>query len=144
MRAICSKRTGTSSKAIRDARTSSGNDITIIASTTARQVKTMSMPTRCSGPPIGPRRPNNFRRISPVATGGMTSGSATIVSTTDLPYHRLRASSHAAATPNGRMSAAASAAVRTVSHTISQSDMRYLGESISSWMLCMSPELKAG
>ena len=97
---------------MREARTSSGKDMTIIASTTARQVKTTSKR------PNGPRRPKSFSRISPVATGGMTSGNATIVSMTDLPYHFLRASNQAMAMPNGRINVSASAAMRTVKKTI--------------------------
>ena len=58
-----------------------------------RHVKMMSNPRSCSGFPIGLRRPSTFKRMRPVATGGMTSGSDTIVSTIDLPNHCLRAPS---------------------------------------------------
>ena len=54
-----------------------------IAITTAFQVKTISMPSRSSIPPSAPRRLSSISRISPVATGGITSGSDTSVSTSD-------------------------------------------------------------
>src|SRR5277367_360539 len=55
--------------------------------------------------------------MRPVATGGMTSGSATSVSTSDLPGHFARASSQASAMPKGRMSSVLSAAVPSVKPT---------------------------
>jgi hypothetical protein len=42
--------------------------------------------------------------MSPVDTGGMTSGKRTAVSTILLSGHSFRAKSHARAIPNGRIS----------------------------------------
>src|SRR5581483_7315490 len=56
--------------------------------------------------PRGLRRPKIFSRINPVDTGGITSGKRTIVSTTLLSGHSLRAKSHASAMPNGKISRA--------------------------------------
>lgn len=64
-----------------------------------------------------PRRPNSFSRISPVATGGMTSGRVISVSTMDLPGHWRRASSQLMASPKGRMSNVLSRETQTVNHT---------------------------
>jgi hypothetical protein len=94
---------------------------------TAFHVKTISMPNvSCRKPPIGPRRPNSFSRIKPVATGGMTSGSETSVSTTDLPGHSRRASSHATAIPPGKIASVLNADTQAVNQTTCQSaaDMR--------------------
>ena len=100
VRAICSRRGLISSKAIRVERTSSGNDITPNAISTARQVKTISRcACFCRKPPSGPLRPNSLSRIKPVATGGITRGKVTSVSTKDLPGHRRRASTQATAIP---------------------------------------------
>src|SRR5262249_28580532 len=54
--------------------------------------------------PSGLRRPKIFSRIRPVDTGGITSGKSTIVSTTLLSGHSLRAKSHARVMPNGKIS----------------------------------------
>ena len=62
--------------------------MTAMASTTAFHVKITSIPAVSSTRPIGPRRANRFSRISPVATGGMTSGSDTAVSTSVWPVKR--------------------------------------------------------
>ena len=122
VRAICSRRGLVSSNATRAARTSSGNDMTPSAMATARQVKTTSMPRcACSQPPMGPRRPRIFRRMRPVAIGGMTSGSATSVSTRDLPNQSRRASSHARAIPGGTMARVLSAETHAVKPTSCQS-----------------------
>ena len=88
--------------------------MTAIATTTAFQVKTMSTPSGSSSAPSGPRRPNSFKRIRPVATGGTTSGSETRVSRTVRPGNSRRASSHAMATPGGSMTRVATAAISTV------------------------------
>ena len=85
--------------------------MTAIARTTAFQVKTTSMPSGASSLPIGPRGAQSISRIRPVATGGMTSGSDTSVSTSSRPRKRPRASSHASARP-GRIIAAVAAARR--------------------------------
>src|SRR5262249_21303278 len=55
-----------------------------------------------------------FSKRKPVATGGITSGRETIVSTSDLPGHSYRANSHATATPNGRMIIVLSAEIHAV------------------------------
>ncbi len=73
VRAICSVRTFTSSNATRQPRTRNGNDITIMAMTTAFQVKTTSMPARSRRRPRACRRPRILRSSRPVATGGITS-----------------------------------------------------------------------
>src|SRR5215470_18222510 len=52
---------------------------------------------------MGLRRPKIFSRISPVDTGGMTSGRRTKVSTTLLSGHSLRAKSQARTMPKGRI-----------------------------------------
>ncbi|OQB94161.1 MAG: hypothetical protein BWX86_01545 [Verrucomicrobia bacterium ADurb.Bin122] len=115
VRATCSKRTGTSSKATRAARTSSGSDITAVASTTAFQVNTISMPSvRSKNAPSGPRRPKSFKSTRPVATGGTTMGSATSVSTRALPRQWRRASSQPSATPPGKIDSRLSAAMPSV------------------------------
>ena len=64
--------------------------------------------------------------MSPVATGGMTSGSATKVSTRDFPGQSRRARSHASATPNGKIASVLSAATPTVNQVIchASADMR--------------------
>ena len=56
-----------------------------IASTTAFRVNTTSMPTRASSAPIGPRGANSISSSNPVATGGITSGSETSVSSSTRP-----------------------------------------------------------
>src|SRR5215510_6712995 len=53
---------------------------------------------------MGLRRLKIFKRIKPVETGGMTSGSSTIVSKMLLSGHSRRAKSQANAIPNGRIS----------------------------------------
>ena len=54
--------------------------------------------------PIGPRRPKSFSRSNPVATGGITRGKVSNVSTTVLPRQRLRASNQARTRPKGKIS----------------------------------------
>ncbi len=61
-----------------------------------------------------PLRPSRSSRRRPVATGGQTSGSATRVSTSDLPGQRRRASSHASAIPGTRSTSTASSAEPSV------------------------------
>ena len=85
VRASPTRRGSTSSKAVRAERTSSGNDITAIASTTAFQVKTTTMPWLASQPPSGERRPSASSRTRPTAVGGRTSGSDSSVSMAPLP-----------------------------------------------------------
>ncbi|HKO59169.1 MAG TPA: hypothetical protein VJ276_25100 [Thermoanaerobaculia bacterium] len=53
-------------------------------------------------------------RIRPVATGGITSGSISSVSTSDFPGQRWRASSQATPRPNGAMRIVLSAATCSV------------------------------
>ena len=69
----------------RTLRATSGKLITIIAMTTAFHVKITSMPIASSAWPSGLRRPNSHNSSNPVATGGSTSGSETIVSSSVLP-----------------------------------------------------------
>ncbi len=71
--------------------------------------------------------------MSPVATGGMTSGSETSVSTSTRPRKRRRASSHASASPGGIISAVAPTAVRSVKRVICQVS---IGQSASGANLC--------
>ena len=97
--------------------------MTAIAITTAFHVNTTSMPAHDSARPSGPRRPKSIRRISPVATGGMTSGSDTIVSTSDRPVKRARASSHASGTPIGSATAVAPAAVASENQVTCQTSI---------------------
>ena len=59
--------------------------------------------------------------MSPVATGGRTSGNEMMVSTSDLPRHSYRASRQAAASPNGRMTRVLRADTHAVNQTICQS-----------------------
>ena len=110
----------TCSKPARAVRTSSGNPITAIAITTAAGVNTISIPARASSAPSGPRRPNNQRSISPVATGGITSGSETAVSTSALPGNCRRASTHATATPGTSITAVAASAASVVKMVMSR------------------------
>ena len=85
VRARPTSRGSTSSKAVRAERTSSGKDITAIASTTAFQVNTTTMPWLASQPPSGVRRPSASSNSRPTAVGGSTSGSASSVSRKPLP-----------------------------------------------------------
>ena len=120
--AICSRRGLTFSNAARAERTKPGKDITPKAINTARQVNTMSAPNQSyTSPPISPRRLRIFRRIRPVATGGMTIGSKTQVSTKDLPRHSRRASGWAIKSPGGRMTNVLSAETQLVNHVNCQS-----------------------
>ena len=122
VRAICSSRGLTSSKATRVERTNSGNDITPSDTSTPRQVNTMSRSNvSWRTAPMTPRRPHSLSRIRPVATGGITSGREIKVSTTDLPGHRKRASSHAVPSPSGRMMTVLSAETQAVNQTICHS-----------------------
>jgi hypothetical protein len=116
--ATSSYRACTCSKPARAVRTSSGSPMIAIASTTAFLVKTISIPSRSSHPPITPRRLRRTSRISPVATGGMTSGSETSVSTSDRPGNRRRASSHARPTPIGSTISVEAVAHNMVNHVI--------------------------
>src|SRR5262245_45438498 len=120
--ATCSRRGLTASKAIRAPRTSKGKDMTAIAATTALQVKTISRSKYSwRKAPMGLFRPRTLSKIRPVATGGITSGSATSVSTADFPGHDLRARSQAKPTPNGRIAKVANKAIANVKRTISHS-----------------------
>jgi hypothetical protein len=122
VRAICSRRGLTSSKATRAERINKGADITLKASKTARQVKIMSrLRWRCRKPPRAPWRPKTCSRIKPTATGGMTRGNVTTVSRNDLPGQSVRASIHANARPNGRIITVLNAATQTVKPTICHS-----------------------
>src|SRR5262245_8373222 len=94
-----------------------------IASTTAFHVKTTSIPSRSSQPPMTPRRLKSASRINPVATGGMTSGSDTSVSTSERPGKRRRARIHARPTPNGSTTSVAAMAHATVNQVICQRDI---------------------
>ena len=109
--AIRSKRWSTWSKPARMVITMSGRLITTIASTTAFQVKTTSMPAPSSRRPSGRLRPSSCSSSSPIATGGSTSGNDTRVSTTALPRKAVRASSQPMASAIGSASSIASAAV---------------------------------
>ena len=62
-------------------------------------------------------------RTRPVATGGITSGSDTSVSSSTRPRNRPRARSHASASPGGSISAVARAAVATVNQVMRQASM---------------------
>ena len=112
--ATASYRRSTCSKPARAVRTNSGSPITAIASTTAFHVKTTSIPARASIPPIGPRGANSISRIRPVATGGITSGSDTSVSSSTRPRNCPRARSQASASPERSITTVAPAAVATV------------------------------
>ena len=94
-----------------------------IASTTAFHVNTISMPSRSSRRPTLPRRLRSISRISPVATGGMTSGSDTSVSTSARPGNLRRASSQATNTPAGRISRVAPTAHATVNQVMCQTSI---------------------
>ena len=59
----------------------------------------------------------SLSKIKPVATGGITSGRVTKVSTTDLPSQRGRASNHAIASPKGKMSSVLPAQAASVNRT---------------------------
>lgn len=122
VRAICSNRGLTFSKATRAERTSNGSDITLNASNTARQVNMMSKSSRSwRKPPMTPRRPKISSRIKPVATGGITSGNETKVSTTDLPGQSCRASIQAKARPNGVITSVLKTETHAVNQTICHS-----------------------
>ena len=122
--ATCSSRWFTSSKATRAERTSNGNDITPSAIKTPRQVNTMSrLRVSCKKPPMTPRRPRNLSRINPVATGGMTRGRVTSVSTIDFPGHSRRARPQAATNPKGKIKRMLRAETQAVNHTICQSSL---------------------
>ena len=96
VRAAASSPGSTPSSPSRTARTISGKDITAVASAAPPVVKTRRMPNQsCSGPPIGPRRPNSISRPQPTTTGGTTSGRCTSASSSDRPGKRPRASSMA-------------------------------------------------
>ena len=73
---------------VRAERTSSGKDITAIASTTAFQVKTTSSPWLASQPPSGERLPSASSSTRPTAVGGSTRGSDSSVSSAPLPGPR--------------------------------------------------------
>ena len=109
--AICSYLESTCSKPLRAARTKSGHPITTIARMTAFHVNPRSIPNRSSHSPINPRRPNSRSKISPVATGGSTSGSDTSVSTTVRPGNDLRAKSQAKTIPGGSITIVAIVAI---------------------------------
>src|SRR4051812_8571526 len=87
------------------------------ANTTAFHVKTTSMPSL----PMGPFLPKRWRRINPVATGGITNGNVTTVSTIDLPGQFQRAKIQASASPGGKMQATLTSAAHTVNLTTCQS-----------------------
>ena len=70
---------------------------------------------------MGPRRPSNFNKRSPVATGGITSGREMTVSTMDLPGHWRRASSQLMASPKGKIINVLRMETRTVNQTSCQS-----------------------
>ena len=102
-------------------RTSSGKDITAVAITTARQVNTISTPKRLSiQRPSRPRLPSSFRSTRPVATGGITRGRVTMVSTKIFPRQCFRASSHPSAIPGGRISNVPAAATHVVNQATCQ------------------------
>ena len=61
--------------------------------------------------------------MRPVATGGITSGSDTNVSTSTRPGNFRRASSQARTTPGGRISTVAPAAHSTVNQVIRQTSI---------------------
>ncbi len=102
----------------RTLRATSGKLITIIAMTTAFHVKMISMPAASSARPTGLRRPKNHSSNRPDATGGSTSGSETIVSSSVLPGNCLRASSQPIAIAGGSTSAVASKAISTVNRAM--------------------------
>src|SRR5262245_19632550 len=118
-----SYRSSTCSKPALAVRTRSGRPMMAIASTTAFHVKTTSMPTRSSTRPTGPRRPSSMSRMRPVATGGITSGRDTNVSTRTRPGKRRRASSHATTTPGGSTSTVAPTAQISVNQVIRQTSI---------------------
>jgi hypothetical protein len=95
-------------------RTNRGSPITAIARTTAFHVKTTSIPIRASMPPIGPRGANSMSRIRPVATGGITRGSDTSVSSSTRPRKRWRARIQARQSPGGTITTVAATAVTIV------------------------------
>ena len=88
VRAMPTSRGSTSSNAVRAERTSSGNDMTAVAITTAFQVNTTSMPLSARQRPSGARRASSSRRRRPTAVGGSTSGSESSVSSAPLPGPR--------------------------------------------------------
>ena len=84
--------------------------MTVIAMTTAFQVNTISMPARCQQRARAGRvGENSMSRTRPIATGGITSGSVTTVSSSTRPRNRPRARSQASSRPGGSMSSVASA-----------------------------------
>ncbi len=91
-----------------------------IARTTAFHVNTISIPSRSRTRPTLPRRLRSMSRIRPVATGGMTSGRETTVSTSVRPGNLRRARSHASTVPGGSARAVAPAAQTTVNQVIRQ------------------------
>ena len=97
--------------------------MTVMARTTARHVNTTSIPILARRPPMGPRGENSSSRMSPVATGGITSGSETNVSRSRRPRKRRRASSHASSSPGGIISTVAATAVSSVKLVICQMSM---------------------
>ena len=88
--------------------------LAFLQSQTARQVNTTSTPSCARKDPNGPRGENSINRIRPVATGGITNGSDTNVSSSTRPRNRRRPSSQARKTPGTSISAVAAAAVAMV------------------------------
>src|SRR2546428_1055465 len=133
--AICSNLGFTSEKDVRVARTSKGKDMTAIAMRTPFQLKTISIPRSYSHAPMGLRRPKIFNRIKPVDTGGMTRGRRTIVSTTLFSGHCLRAKSHAAITPNGRITSVLASPTAREKKVICQVSSEKITTGWDSWRL---------
>ena len=96
--------------------------MTAAAITTARQVKTRSRSNlRWTNPPNELRLPSSLSKINPVATGGMTSGIVTMVSTIDFPTHRRFARSQAMPIPKGKINIVLRLQASRVKRSASQS-----------------------
>ena len=70
--------------------------------------------------PSGLRRPNNHNSSNPVATGGRTSGSETIVSRSAFPGNCFRARTQPIAIAGGNTIAVAKEAINTVNRAMTQ------------------------
>src|SRR5699024_6837310 len=99
-----------------------GNDTNVWASTTAVELKAISIPIadRCS--PIKPRRPNTSVSKIPATTGGMTNGTRTITRTKFRPRKSVRANTRANGTPSTIQMSVAVKAVRSDNHSASSAD----------------------
>jgi hypothetical protein len=82
--------------------------------------------------------------MSPVATGGMTSGSDTNVSISARPGNFRRASSQASTTPGGTARAVAPAAQTTVNQVIRQTSIFIRGASPHRTLLHARSRLRQG